>query len=191
MSRTFPVTALPVRLQESDRGALTRHFLALDAEDRRLRFGLSIGDDLVRAYVNRIDFDDHGVFAIHDESQGIVAAVHVAHAGESAELGLSVLPGHRGTGLGSALFARAIMHVRNRGVRSVYVHCLVENGAVMHIARKNGMRIASRGGEANAHLELASPTPYSHYVEWLQDQHANAVRALRAMVIRPPAARAP
>ena len=30
---------LPVRLGEADRAAITDHFLALDAEDRRLRFG--------------------------------------------------------------------------------------------------------------------------------------------------------
>ena len=155
---TAATAALPVRLREGERGALLAHFLALDPEDRRLRFGLPIGDELVRAYVARIEFDHHGVFAIHDDGSRIVAAIHVAHAGESAELGLSVLPGYRRAGLGGALFSRAIIHVRNRGVASVFVHCLTENAAVLHLARKHGMRLVSSGVETSAHLALEPPS---------------------------------
>jgi hypothetical protein len=34
------------------------------------------------------------------------------------------------------------------------MHCLAENGAMMHLARKQGMRIAAELGEADAYLEL-------------------------------------
>ena len=45
------------KLSRLDRGALEKHFLVLGAEDRRLRFGISLGDMAVRAYVSRIDFE--------------------------------------------------------------------------------------------------------------------------------------
>jgi GNAT superfamily N-acetyltransferase len=173
------IAPLPVRLREIDRPALADHFVALGSEDRRLRFGSSIGDEAIRDYVARIDFADDGIFAVHDDGLRIVAAVHVARTGESAELGLSVLPGYRGAHLGSALFARAVMHLRNRGIGEVYVHCLAENATMMHIARKNGMHLTSGGPEADGVLALAPATPQTHFLEWLHDQHAHAVQALR------------
>ena len=53
-------TVLTARLHESERAALESHFLALDGGDRRLRFGLPIADEGLRAYAARIDFAEHG-----------------------------------------------------------------------------------------------------------------------------------
>lgn len=168
-----------VRLHAQDRDFLERHFLALDGEDRRLRFGSTISDDGLRAYVARLDFERDGLFAVQDEDLSLLAVVHVATTGASAELGLSVLPGSRGKGLGNALFTRAVTFLRNRGVLEVFVHCLSENGAMMHLARKNGMRIVYSGAESDARLELDPPTANSFINEWLEDQQAHAVQALR------------
>jgi GNAT superfamily N-acetyltransferase len=179
MTMNTNVAPLPVRLRTHDRAALEAHFLALDSEDRRLRFGSPIGDEGVHAYVKRIDFADDGVYAIQDDSLRVVAAIHVARSGAAAELGLSVLPGHRGSHLGSALFSRAVMHLRNRGIATVYVHCLAENSTMMHIARKNHMRLTTGSGESDGHLELDPATPHSHVLEWLQDQRALAIQTVR------------
>ena len=167
------------RLRSHDRGALIDHFLALDAEDRRLRFGSPIADIVVREYVGRIDFARDGAFAVHDDALAIVAAVHVALGPGDAELGLSVLPEWRGTGHGNGLVARAVTFLRNRGARHVFVHCLAENGAMMHLARKNGMSMAYGGGEADARLALAPPTPGSLFTEWMDDHHGTTVKAFR------------
>lgn len=173
------VAPITVRLRESEREALDAHFLALDGEDRRLRFGSSIGDEGLRAYVARIDFERDGIFAVHDDNLRLISVVHVAVTESSAELGLSVLPGFRSQGLGSELFARAVMHLRNRGIHEVFVHCITENAAMMHLARKHGMRVVYDGSETDAYLELAPATPHSIFFEWLQEQQAQAVQALR------------
>lgn len=170
---------VPVRLGAPDRPALLAHFKALEAEDRRLRFALPLGDAALEAYVERIDFEGDDVLAVQDDHLRIVAAIHVARAGEAAELGLSVLPDYRGSGVGSALFERAVMRIRNRGLASVYVHCLAENAAMMHIARKLGMRIVREGGETDAYLTLPPATVQTQWAEWVNDQQANAVRTLR------------
>ena len=174
-------TAAPstIRLRESDRAALEAHFLALDGEDRRLRFGTSIRDEALQGYVARIDFKRDGIFAVQDDDFNLLAVVHVAFSGESAELGLSVLPGRRGMGLGNAMLSRAVIHLRNRGANEVFVHCLSENGAMMHLARKHGMRVIPAGAETEARLALDPPTPQSHYLEWMQDNQAKAVQAVR------------
>ena len=166
MKTNIPIT---VRLRETDRDALEAHFLALDGEDRRLRFGGPIADEGLRTYVARIDFERDGLFAVHDDDSTLLAVVHVAVGNGEAEMGLSVLPGHRGKGLGNALFTRAVVYLRNRGEPKVFVHCISENAAMMHLARKHGMRIVNNGGESDAHLVLEPATPLSILDEWVQD----------------------
>jgi RimJ/RimL family protein N-acetyltransferase len=129
------------------RPALERHFLALETEDRRLRFGIPLSDTAVQAYVARIDFERDAAFGIFDP----------------AELGVSVLPGHRGRGAGGALLARAHTHARNWGVRALFMHCLSENGAMMHLARKQGMELVAEAGEADAWLKLPPADATSHF----------------------------
>lgn len=141
-------------LTRLDRGALERHLLSLDAEDRRLRFGLALGDAALRAYVAGIDFGRDAAFCVFGDDLQLVGAAHLARSDDGAELGLSVLPGHRGRGLGGALLERAHTHARNWGVDALFMQCLAENGAMLHLARKQGMAIVTQAGEAGASLKL-------------------------------------
>jgi GNAT superfamily N-acetyltransferase len=146
---------IPVReLSRLERPALERHFLALGAEDRRLRFGASLNDFALRAYVARIDFGSDAAFGVFDDHLRLVGAAHLARSDGHAELGVSVLEGHRGRGVGGALLARAHMHARNWGVRRLFMHCLTENSAMMHLARKQGMAMVASSGETDAWLGL-------------------------------------
>jgi GNAT superfamily N-acetyltransferase len=152
-------------LSRLDRPALEPHFLALDGEDRRLRFGMPIKDDAIRAYVTRIDFEHDAVFGVYDDALHLIGAAHVARSDGHAELGVSVLPGHRGRGIGGALLARARLRARNWGVRALFMHCLTENGAMMHLARKQDMEIVVESGEADAWLRLSPADASSHFGE--------------------------
>jgi RimJ/RimL family protein N-acetyltransferase len=176
MTRIAP---LPVRLTAADRAAVADHFLALDADDRRLRFGASLSDEAVRDLEERIDFGRDEIFGVPGDDLRLLGVVHVAFYPGRAELGLSVLPEARGQGVGAALFSRAVMHLTNRGVREVFVHCVRENGAMMRLARRNGMRLVAEGGEADGYLELPRPTVGSIFVEWIWDQNAQLVQAAR------------
>lgn len=142
------------RFTEAARPKLLDHFLRLDNEDIRLRFGSPLGSDAIAAYVQGIDFDTDAVFGVYEDELGLAGAAHVAFGTDGAELGISVLPGHRSRGIGSALFARAVEHTRNRFVTHMYMHCLSENAAMMHIAKKSGMNICVDTGEADAFLKL-------------------------------------
>jgi GNAT superfamily N-acetyltransferase len=173
------IIPLPIRLIPADRAALTEHFLALDRDDRRLRFGASLSDDAVRALDDRIDFGRDEIFGIQGGDLRLLAVVHVAFYPGKAELGLSVLPAARGQGLGGALFSRAVMHLTNRGVREVFVHCLTENGAMMHLARRNGMRVVRDGSETDAYLALPRATTDTVLAEWIWDQNARYAHEMR------------
>jgi hypothetical protein len=92
------------------------------------------------------------------------------------------LPTHRGRGVGSALFARAAGHVRNRSISNLFMHCLSENAAIMHIARKSGMSIVAEAGDVDAHLALSPANPASITGEFLTDRVARYDYALRAHI---------
>ena len=153
------------QLSRLDRAALEPHFLSLGGEDRRLRFGVSLNDGAIRTYVARIDFERDAVFGVHDDALRVIGAAHVARGQGHAELGVSVLPGHRGRGIGAALLARAHMRARNWGVRALFMHCLAENAAMMHLARRQAMEIVVESGEADAWLRLPPADVSSHFGE--------------------------
>jgi GNAT superfamily N-acetyltransferase len=152
-------------LSRAERPALEPHFLALGGEDRRLRFGSVFNDAALRAYVARIDFERDAVFGVFDDALQLVGAAHVARGDGHAELGVSVLGGYRGRGIGGALLARAHLRARNWGVRFLFMHCLAENGAMMHLARKQEMLIMAESGEADAWLKLLPADASSHFGE--------------------------
>ncbi len=154
----------PRELSRLERAALEHHLLALEAEDRRLRFGINLPDQAIREYVSGINFEHDAVFGIFDDRLNLVAAAHLARCEGHAELGVSVLPEWRGRGAGAALLARSHTHARNWGIRALFMHCLSENGAMMHLARKQGMCIVTQQGETDAWLELppADASSYAH-----------------------------
>jgi GNAT superfamily N-acetyltransferase len=117
----------------------------------------------VRGYLARLDFERDAMFAVSDDHLRLAGAAHLARAGAHAELGISVLAGVRGRGIGGALLARAHMHARNWGVRTLFMHCLAENAAIMHLARKQGMQVVAVAGEADARLALP-PADASSYL---------------------------
>ena len=171
------------RLNDSARATLVAHLLALPAEDRRLRFGSSLSPEAVTAYVDGIDFGRDAVLAVHDDRLALVGVAHVALGDDLAELGLSVLPAHRGSGIGSALFERAAAHARNRSMPRLFMHCLSENGPIMRIAQRFGMDIVTGVGDADAHLALAPASPVSITSEFVTDRFALYDYALKAHVL--------
>jgi len=170
------------RLNEGVRATIMAHFLALPMNDRRLRFGTALAPGAIAAYVDRIDFDHGGVFGVHDDRLDLVGVAHVAFEDDLAELGLSVLPAHRGRGVGGALFERAVAYARNRCIPRLFMHFLSENAPIVRIARRFHMHIVTRAGEADAHLNLPPASLTSIAGEFVMDAFALYDRALKAMV---------
>jgi GNAT superfamily N-acetyltransferase len=142
------------RLNEGVRASLVAHFLALPMKDRRLRFGAPLAPEVIAAYVDEIDFDRDAVLGLHDDRLALVGVAHLAFVDNLAEVGLSVLPAHRGRGVGSALFKRAVAHSRSRCIPMLFMQFLSGNVPIMRIARKFGMAIVAGGRDVNAYLEL-------------------------------------
>jgi len=147
-----------VRLCGEHRQALLDHFLALDDEDRRLRFGAALRGPAIGSYVRAIDFDRDGVFGMMDHAT-LIAVAHAALGEGPAELGISVLPEWRRQGVGDALFDASVDFMRGRGVREALTYCLTENGAMMQLARKHGMLLDENEGHANGRLRISLAPP--------------------------------
>lgn len=177
--------SVPVqRLVEASRPALRRHFLSLDIEDVRLRFGTAISATAIVDYVDRIDFDHDAVFGVYDDELALAGVAHVGFAESMAEVGVSVLAAHRGQGIGSALLARAVDHVRNRFVTRLFMHCLAENATMLHIAHRLGMKVYIDTGEADAFLKLPPADPASVAGEFVEQRIALFDYALKAQAMR-------
>ncbi len=142
------------QLFANSREKLVRHFVKLDPDDQRLRFGISQSPQSIKSYVDQINFDRDALFGVYDDELELAGVSHVAIDHDTAEFGVSVLASHRGQGIGSALFDRAHAFARNHFIHTLYVHCLTENKAMMHIARKAGMLIKTDSGESDAWMEL-------------------------------------
>ena len=148
-------------LNPRHREDIARHLLRLPEEDRRLRFGRHMRDDMIREYVDGINFERDRVFGVQDADLNLIGFAHLAldPATRVAELGVSVDPSARGKGYGFALLERVVLHATNLGYRVLFIYCLAENGIMMHLARKAGLTLVVEAGEADARLTLARGTP--------------------------------
>jgi RimJ/RimL family protein N-acetyltransferase len=164
-------------LSSGDRERLLKHFLALDEDDRLLRFGQIVPDRVIENYVANIDFSRDTVFGVFDDQLALVGVGHLAYLPDegskrTAEFGVSVTESARGRGAGSRLFERAAIRSRNTHVSTLYMHCLSRNSTMMHIAKKSGMKIEYAYGEADAYLSLTPADHGSILTEMLQEQAA-------------------
>ena len=183
-------------LGEHDRRRVLRHFLALDRDDRLLRFGSVLGDEQVAAYVAKLDFTRDIVFGVVNRRFQLAGVGHLAFTSRDArpdsihytdkekvaEFGVSVSRTARGQGVGTRLFERAAIHCRNSDVDTLYMQCLSSNRTMMHIAKKAGMEIKREYGEADAHLHLPPPSPASVLAEALDEQFAKIDYTVKANV---------
>ncbi|MFC3107827.1 GNAT family N-acetyltransferase [Undibacterium arcticum] len=181
-------------LAERDRRRMLNHFLALDQDDRLLRFGSVLPDEIITTYVQKIDFAHDTVFGVYNSKFKLVGVGHLAFAARDerpdlsvattkdkvAEFGVSVSASARGLGVGSKLFERAAIHCRNADVDTLYMHCLSSNQTMMHIAKKAGMQIQRDYGEADAYLQIPPASPGSMLKEAVEEQVASLDYALKA-----------
>jgi GNAT superfamily N-acetyltransferase len=169
--------ALVRELTAFDRERLLTHFLALDENDRLLRFGQVVPNRVIENYVRAIDFKRDTVFGVFSSNLELTGVGHLAYLPaegdkRTAEFGVSVLESVRGQGIGSKLFERAAIRSRNTHVTMLYMHCLSRNSTMMHIAKKAGMKIEYAYGEADAYLTLPPADQSSIIAEMLQEQAA-------------------
>lgn len=175
-----PDLMVPIRsLGENHRTRIAEHLLSLSPQDRYFRFGFAAKDPQVQAYVDGLNFERDEVFGIYNRRLKLIAMAHLAYSSDkriraSSEFGVSVLAHVRGRGYGGRLFERAVMHARNEGVTSMYVHVLSENTAMLKIARRGGAAVVRDGAESEAYLSLMPATFQTQVTEIMEEHLAQA-----------------
>lgn len=172
---------VPIRsLGPRHRSRIAAHLLALNVSDRYLRFGYPASDAQLSKYVDMLDFEHDEVFGIFNRRLELIAMAHLAHpttppvaqSVPMSEFGVSVLPTTRSRGFGRRLFEHAMLHARNRGVQTLFIHALSENTAMLKIARNAGATVERSGSESDAYLKLPPDTFSSHVDEMMEKQAA-------------------
>lgn len=178
--------AVPVReLHAGYRQEILNHLLQLNDEDRHLRFGTQTPDEVIRHYVEGLDFNKDVIFGVFDLDLKLIGMAHLAYLPErkgqaqAAEFGVSVLPEGRAQGIGTALLQRSAVHSRNTQIETLYVHCLSNNKAMMHLAQKAGMRVENAHGDADAYLTLPPANTATIVEEAANEQWAEMDYALK------------
>ena len=169
---------VPIRsLGENHRTRIGDHLKSLSEQDRYFRFGFSAKDEQIDRYVEGLDFERDEIFGIYNRRLKLIAMAHIAFSidmrmNPSSEFGVSVLAQARGRGYGARLFERAVMHARNRGVKTMFVHVLSENTAMLQIARNARATVERDGAESEAHLALPPATLNTQLAEIVEEHMA-------------------
>jgi RimJ/RimL family protein N-acetyltransferase len=171
---------IPIRsLGPGHRPRIMDHLLTLNEQDRYLRFGFIAGDAQIQRYVDGLDFERDEVFGVFNRRLQLIALAHLAYPPDenpptAAEFGGSVAAHLRGRGYGARLFEHAMLHARNRGIDTLFIHALSENLPMLRIARRAGATVERAGGESDAFLKLP-PETLASQVEQLVGEGAAAL----------------
>ena len=165
---------IPIRsLSPRHRGRILSHLLALPERDRYLRFGYAASDAQIARYVNGLNFERDEVYGVFNRHLQLIALAHLAYpepgdpGPQAVEFGGSVAAHLRGRGYGARLFEHAMLHARNRGYDTLFIHALSENTAMLRIARRAGAQVERAGSESDAYLKLPHETLASQMEQWV------------------------
>ena len=150
------------RLKAGDLPAVEAHLLALESSGRHSRFHALLGDDAIRGYIGRIDFERMILTGAFDEETGRLVGLAEAHLDAAtstlrAEVSVSVLASRRGHGIGR-LLAEAHLDAAARGTRRADFYFQIGNRAVARLVRDLGAPIATAPGFASLALPLGTPS---------------------------------
>ncbi len=171
------------RLTEFDLEEVKRHFLSLDTEQRRLRFGNPANNAFVTKYAEAI-FDTvsivYGAF-VDDKLRGVAEIRGLPSTWTNiAEAALSVQKDFQDRGIGDALMQRLIATAQNRGVRQLCMICLKENAKMQHLARKYEAILQYEVDHVEGRIHSLHPTFNSLFSEF-----AAEARTLMKAILTP------
>jgi GNAT superfamily N-acetyltransferase len=131
-----------------------------DADSRHLYFGVGVSDLAIDQLTENIIKNKQDHYFLVAEDRGVwVGTIHIAVQNiDEVEFGVIVTRGRRRQGIADLLLAEAITWARNRGFRSLYMHCLTYNDAIKHICSKHGLEPKLNSTDSEVKIQLAAPT---------------------------------
>jgi RimJ/RimL family protein N-acetyltransferase len=143
-------------LHSSEYPQYARWLKRLDTESRATYFGIPQGDDQIDRLVNGIIPNSaYHHFLVAEYKGQWIGCIHMAESAiDEVEFGVIVDVEHRGHGIADRLMSEAIVWCRNRGYRSLYMHCLSWNLPIKHLCSKHGLLMKNDHGETETKMPL-------------------------------------
>jgi ribosomal protein S18 acetylase RimI-like enzyme len=126
-----------------DTDALVAHFLALEPEDRWMRFCATLNAEAIRRHVDGL-WDREGLVLAacegppFDRAGPVRALAELMVEGDAAELGISVEAGLRRRGIATHLLRTGAGLLASRGIGTIRATTLPDNGSFIALAQSLG-----------------------------------------------------
>jgi GNAT superfamily N-acetyltransferase len=150
------------------------HLLRLDRESRHRRFSGAVSDEFVAqhaASAGELGVVLHGFFVdgvLRGAAELRSGGSFFARAGEAA---FSIEQPWQSHGVGTVLLERTLLSARNRGIKSLEMHCLAENLRMQQLARKFEADLKFDFGSVVGEVDPPRYTPLSLMREAFADAH--------------------
>ena len=171
------------KLWVAERDAYRDHLLRLDDESRHRRFsGAVSGEFIARHAANAFEPGAvlHGFF-VDGTLRGAAELRQLgplfAREGEAA---FSVEQPWQSQGVGSVLLERTLLSARNRGIKTLHMHCLADNRRMQQLARKFEADLHFDFGSVVGEVDPPRYTALSLMREAVADAHGVAAIMLEA-----------
>jgi GNAT superfamily N-acetyltransferase len=174
MDEPLPEGGVIRKLWIGETDAYREHLLRLDRESRNRRFSGAVADELIAnhaASAGKYGVVLHGFFvdgilrgAAELRSVGSV----FARAGEAA---FSIEQPWQSHGVGTVLLERTLLSARNRGIKSLQMHCLADNRRMQQLALKFEADLKFDFGRVVGEVDPPRYTPLSLMREAVADAH--------------------
>lgn len=142
-------------LTEADKSILIAHYLRLSADDRRLRFGILLKDEVVSHIVEgwQLDHCSWGIF-LGGALRGSAILMPLTKAGNRAEFAITLEKNLQGHGWGTTLTNYVLHQAALQGVAEIDVQFLQENRKMLKIAQAYPGGCSYEHGECVKHIDI-------------------------------------
>jgi GNAT superfamily N-acetyltransferase len=183
MQEPLPEGGAVRKLWAGEAGEYREHLLRLDRESRYRRFSGAVADEFVARHAAGA-FEPgavvHGFFVdgtLRGAAELRPYGLRLAREGEAA---FSVEQPWQSQGVGSVLLERTLLSARNRGIKSLHMHCLADNKRMQQLARKFEADLHFDFGSVVGEVDPPRSTPLSLLREAMADAHGVAATILDA-----------
>jgi GNAT superfamily N-acetyltransferase len=174
-------------INETD--AYRDHLLRLDRDSRYRRFSGAVSDDFIAHHAETANQAGVVVYGFFFEGvlRGAAELRPMGTFTSEAEAAFSVEQPWQSHGVGTVLLERTLLSARNRGIKSLHMHCLAENQRMQQLARKFDAEFSFDFGGVIGEVDPPRSTPLSLLREAMADSHdiANVIFEEQSRRLRP------
>jgi GNAT superfamily N-acetyltransferase len=190
MNEPLPDGGVIRKLWVGETDAFRDHLLRLDPDSRHTRFSGAVSDQVIAqhaATASGVGVVGHGFF-VDGTLRGAAELRRIGPLfSREAEAAFSIEKPWQSHGVGTALLQRTLLSARNRGIKSLHMHCLADNRRMQQLARKFEADLSFDFGSVVGEVDPPRFTALSLTREWMTDGQsvANAILDLQARLLRP------